>query len=94
MRRPDASVTGLSSLDDDGLLQLARAGDQRAFERLVERHGPWLLRQIGRFVGDEHLAQDILQYVWLQFYRSLAGFRAQGTLRAWLARVARNRCVD
>jgi RNA polymerase sigma-70 factor (ECF subfamily) len=45
-------------------------------------------------VRDEHLAQDILQYVWLQLYRSLADFRAQGTLPAWLAQVARNRCVD
>jgi RNA polymerase sigma factor (sigma-70 family) len=94
MQRPRTSVPGLSSLDDDGLLQLARAGDQRAFERLVERHGPWLLRKIGRFVRDEHLAQDILQHVWLQLYRSLSGFRAQGTLPAWLAQVARNRCVD
>jgi RNA polymerase sigma-70 factor (ECF subfamily) len=76
------------------LLEQARAGDQRAFERLVERHGPWLLRRIGRTVRDEQLAQDILQQVWLQLYRSLSTLRVQGTLPAWLARVAHNRCVD
>lgn len=84
----------LTALEDDLLLEAARAGDQRAFERLVERHGPWLLRRIDRTVRDDQLAQDILQQVWLQLYRSLSTLRVQGTLPAWLARVARNRCVD
>ena len=89
-----AASSRLAALEDDRLLQAARAGDQRAFERLVERHGPWLLRLIDRMVRDAHLAQDILQQVWLQLYRSLPALRVQGTLPAWLARVARNRCVD
>lgn len=86
--------TKLAALEDDCLLEQARAGDQRAFERLVERHGPWLLRRIGRIVRDEQLAQDILQQVWLQLFRSLSTLHAAGTLRGWLARVAHNRCVD
>ena len=84
----------LTALEDDLLLQQARAGDQRAFECLVERHGPWLLRRIDHTVRDHQLAQDILQQVWLRLYRSLSSLRLQGTLPAWLAQVARNCCVD
>lgn len=94
MPRSRTVNTSLTGLEDDRLLEAARAGDQRAFARLVERHGPWLLRRIGRLLRDEHLAQDILQQVWLDLYRSLSTLRAQGTLPAWLARVAYNRCVD
>ena len=89
-----ASPRRLAALEDDRLLAAARVGDQEAFGRLVERHSPWLLRRIGRMVRDEHLAQDILQQVWLDLYRSLSTLRSAGTLSAWLARVAYNRSVD
>ena len=94
MPLPRTRSTRLVGLEDDDLLQQARAGDQQAFERLVGRHGPWLLHLIGHMVRDDQLAQDILQQVWLQLYRSLATLRTAGTLKAWLARVARNRCLD
>ena len=45
-------------------------------------------------VRDEHLAYDVLQDVFLQLYRSLPGLRAGGTLKPWLCKVARNRCLD
>jgi RNA polymerase sigma factor (sigma-70 family) len=94
MPAPHDPLKRQTALEDDRLLQQAGTGDQRAFERLVERHGPWLLHLIGRIMRDEHLAHDILQQVWLQLYRSLPTLRLEGTLSAWLARVARNRCLD
>lgn len=94
MQRPRTSSTSEASLEDDRLLQLSCAGDQRAFELLIERHGPRLLHLIGCLVRDEQLAQDILQQVWLQLYRSLATLRIQQTLSGWLTRVAQNRCLD
>lgn len=53
-----------------------------------------LLRLICSLVQDEDLAQDILQHVFLQLYRSLPTLRAEGTLKAWLSQVARHRCFD
>lgn len=94
MQRPRIFNAGQSSLEDDRLLQLSNAGDQRAFELLVEYHSPWLIHLIRRMVRDEQLAQDILQQVWLQFYLSLSTLRVQSTLTGWLARVAHNRCID
>ena len=79
---------------DEVLVQQAQSGDQGAFEMLVDRYSPLLLRLIFRMVRDEHLAHDILQDVSLQLYRSLPNLRAEGTIKAWLCQVARNRCLD
>lgn len=94
MPLPCIPSTSVAGLEDDRLLESAQSGDQQAFAQLVERHSSWLLHQIGRMMRDEHLAQDSVQQVWLQWYRSLSTLRTQGTLKAWLARVARNRCLD
>ncbi|HEY1353565.1 MAG TPA: RNA polymerase sigma factor [Ktedonobacteraceae bacterium] len=94
MLLPHTSTLQLAGQQDDHLLRRARAGDQQAFEDLVERHGPWLLHLIRHFVHDEYLAQDVLQQVWLQLYRSLPTLRLEGKLKAWLTCVARSRCID
>ena len=79
---------------DDILVQQARVGDQDAFEILVNRYSALLFLLISRMVGDEHLAHDVLQHVFLQLYRSLPTLVPGETLRAWLTQVARHRCVD
>jgi DNA-directed RNA polymerase specialized sigma24 family protein len=66
-----ASTRRRSDLADDELVQQAQSGDQGAFEMLVERYSALLLLLISRLVRDEHLAQDVLQHVFLQLYRSL-----------------------
>jgi RNA polymerase sigma factor (sigma-70 family) len=83
-----------SDLADDVLVQRAHTGDHGAFEVLVDRYSALLLRLICCLVQDEHLAQDILQHVFLQLYRSLPTLRAERTLKAWLSQVARHRCFD
>jgi RNA polymerase sigma factor (sigma-70 family) len=83
-----------SDLADDILVQQAQVGDQGAFEMLVGRYSALLFLLISHLLQDEHLAHDVLQHVFLQLYRSLPTLRAEGTLKAWLSRVARNRCID
>ena len=89
-----ASKKQRSGLADDILVQRARSGDHGAFELLVDRYSDVLLRLISQLVRDEHLAQDVLQYVFLQLYRSLPTLRVGGTLKGWLCQVARHRCLD
>ncbi len=79
---------------DDVLVQRAQSGDHGAFEMLVDRYSSLLLRLIRQLVQDEDLAQDVLQHVFLQLYRSLPTLRVGGTLTGWLCQVARHRCLD
>jgi RNA polymerase sigma-70 factor, ECF subfamily len=84
----------LSDLADDVLVQQAQIGDQDAFERLFERYHALLYRLIFRLVRDEHLAHDVVQFVFLQLYRSLPTLVPGETLKAWLSQVARHCSID
>lgn len=79
----------------DGILvQQAAAGNLQAFEGLVKRYSDQLLRLISQYVKDSHQRHDILQQVLLQLYLSLPTLRTTESLKPWLYRVARNRCLD
>lgn len=82
---------------DPLLLQQACAGDQAAFEMLVWRYQPMLYRFVTTYVDSEQ-AQDVVQFVLLQLYLSLSRLSENAwktrSLKPWLFRVARNRCLD
>jgi RNA polymerase sigma factor (sigma-70 family) len=79
----------------DGLLaQLTIAGDQRAFEILVQRYSTPLFNFIYRFLNDYDQAHDILQQVFLRFYTALPKLDTGESFKPWLFQVARNCCVD
>ncbi|OLD64059.1 MAG: hypothetical protein AUF65_00515 [Chloroflexi bacterium 13_1_20CM_50_12] len=79
---------------DSVLLEQARAGNERAFEALVDRYHDPLLRHIQRFLNDDDQAYDVLQFVFLKLYTSLATLRTDTSPKGWLFQVARNRCLD
>ncbi len=81
-------------ISDSALAQQSLAGDQRAFELLVQRYSTPLFNFIYHFLGEYDQACDILQQVFLQLYISLPTLRIGEPLKAWLFQVARNRCLD
>jgi RNA polymerase sigma factor (sigma-70 family) len=83
-----------TTITDGILAQQAIAGDQRAFETLVNRYSTSLFNFIYHFLSDYDQACDILQQVFLQLYISLPKLRTGEPLKAWLFQVARNRCLD
>src|SRR5713226_4040026 len=86
LSRPDIS--------DAVLAQKTLAGDQRAFEALVQRYSVPLFNLIYRFLGDYDQACDVLQQVFLRFYTSLPRLGTGDPFKPWLFQVARNCCVD
>jgi RNA polymerase sigma-70 factor, ECF subfamily len=84
----------MPEVPDSVLAQEILAGDQRAFEALVQRYSTPLFNFICRFLGDYDQACDISQQVFLQLYLSLPTLRTGDPLKAWLFQVARNRCLD
>ncbi len=79
---------------DGTLVQQTLAGDQRAFEKLVQRYHVPLFNFICHCLGDYDLACDVSQQVFLQLYISMPTLRTGEPLKAWLFQVARNRCLD
>ena len=79
---------------DGVLVWQALAGDQCAFELLVNRYHQPLVSYIRGFLKDNDQIYDVLQHVYLQLYLSLPILLRNVSLRAWLFQVARNRCLD
>lgn len=83
-----------TSLSDGDLVERARAGNQEAFEILVERYRMPLYQFISRYFMDYDQRCDVLQQVLIQLYLSLPTLQTHRSLQAWMFRVARNRCLD
>ncbi len=71
-----------------------RAGDADAFEELYRQHARRLFSLVFRMIGSPEDAEDLLQEVFLQAHRKLAGFRGESTLGTWLYRLTMNHCLD
>src|SRR5580692_10330000 len=84
-----------STGDDASLLAQVRTGDEQAMASLFDRYSPVVYSVALRVIRDPASAEDILQEVFMQVWRSPDGFVAtRGSLGGWLAVVARNRSID
>jgi RNA polymerase sigma-70 factor (ECF subfamily) len=79
---------------DEALMMAYRAGDARAFERLVARHEKAVWNFLRRFVRDATAAEDLLQEVFLRVIKSADEWRGAAKFSTWLYTIARNLCVD
>lgn len=76
------------------VVEAAQRGSRRAFEVLVHRYQPWVIRTAYRLLGNETEADDVAQDVWLRIYRSLPSFRAESRFSTWLYRIATNETLS
>ena len=92
-RAPRASLLRLRS--DEQLLALFRLGSEDAFAVLFHRYETRLLAYTRRMLaGSQQDAEDALQDVFLRAYGALRADERPVSVRAWLYRVAHNRCID
>ena len=79
--------------DDVELVRLSTRGDLSAFEHLVDRHRPVVVRVAARIVGSED-AEDVSQDAFLRAFHRLDHFRGDAPFRAWLLRITHNAALD
>ena len=84
-----------STEDDATLLALVQRGDEHAMASLFDRYSKVVYSVALRVLRDPASAEDVLQEIFMQIWRSPDGFvAARGSLGGWLAVVSRNRSID
>jgi RNA polymerase sigma-70 factor (ECF subfamily) len=79
--------------DDAILVRRTTRGDLSAFEQLVDRHRPVVIRVAARIVGPEE-AEDVSQDAFLRAFHRLDRFRGDAPFRSWLLRITHNAALD
>ena len=89
-----ASETAAPEADADVLRRLA-AGDRDAVAELYDRHAARVLGLAYRIVRNVSDAEDVVQDVFAQAWRTAPNYEAaRGTVAGWLLMMARTRAID
>ncbi len=73
-----------------------KRGNAKAQRALFERYSPLLMAKIYRYVGDDDDAKDVLQDTFVKAYTMIDSFAwgSEGSLQAWLTRIAVNTSLN
>jgi RNA polymerase sigma-70 factor (ECF subfamily) len=83
------------SVSDAEIIARIHSGDDAAMALLYDRYSHVVYAVALRVVSDRSTAEDVLQDVFIQFWRNPQAFNAgRGNLGPWLAVIARNRAID
>lgn len=85
------SLTGPS---DTELVSRFKGGDRGAYAEIVRRYQHKVYTLCVRWLGDDAVAEEVAQDVFIALFRSLADFRGDSQLSTWIYRVAINHCKN
>ena len=95
MEEPAGRVAGLPESgtpeDSDAEIMLrVSAGDDTGFAFLIEKYRKQIIHFMFRMVGNQAVAEELAQEVFLRVYRSRESYRAEAKFTTWLYRIATN----
>lgn len=76
-----------------GDLAVPDVGDRIATERFVRENAPWMLRTARRILGDNEVAEDVVQTSFSSVFRSLESFQGRSSLKTWIYRIVVNEAL-
>jgi RNA polymerase sigma-70 factor (ECF subfamily) len=88
------TVAGAESASDAEIMLRVKAGDQPAFDYLVQKYRRPLVSFMYRMARNAAAAEDLAQEVFLRVYRSRETYEASAKFTTWLYRIATNLAVN
>lgn len=79
-----------AALEDQRLISALQAGEESAYEQLIERFQGAVYNLAYRLLNDPADAGDVAQEVFLKIFRNVGSFRGDSSLRTWVYRIAVN----
>jgi len=81
-------------ISDAQLVQLAKEGQIKAFESLVDKYKDRVFNIAFSFTSNFTESDDIAQNVFLKVYRNIGSFKEESAFSTWLYRIAVNECFN
>ena len=72
----------------------AGAGELPPFERIVGDYGPLISRIAMSYEADPAHREDLVQQIFLAVWQALPSYRADASLKTFIARIAQNRAIS
>lgn len=79
---------------DERLIERIKAGDDAAFQQLVQRYQNRVYSLVHRIVNMPEDTEDIAQEVFVTLHRSMANFRGECAFSTWMYRITVNHCKN
>ena len=80
--------------DDAQVMLRVKAGDDSAFDYLVQKYRRAMISFMYRMTHNAAVAEDLAQEVFLRVYRSRGGYEPSAKFTTWLYRIATNLAVN
>ena len=87
------SGVGAPVSDDLQLIADLRAGDEKAFARLIEAHHSAMVRVAKGYVPSRAVAEEVVQDTWVAVLKGLDGFEGRSSLKTWIYRILLNQAM-
>lgn len=89
-----SSLSGFALLTDAEIMLRVKAGDDSAYEHLVEKFRRPLVGFLYRMARNHAVAEELAQEVFLRVYRSRKTYKASAKFTTWMYRIAVNLAVN
>lgn len=93
LTKAEYSPSAYSDIPDEDIVALyVEKQDEKAFDELIKRYDNKIFSTALRILKDIHVAEDILQEVYLTLIQKLHTFRRESKFSTWLYRIILNKC--
>ena len=91
---PSPTAPSASSEEDRTTVTDALSGDQRAYERLVDKYRGPLTHHVSKMVRDSAVVDDLVQEAFVKAFGSLESYSPAYAFSTWLYRITTNHAID